>query len=36
MKKLTLEEFINKSCIIHNFKYNYSKANYINSKTFTY
>ena len=29
-KKLTTEEFINKSNIIHNNKYDYSLVNYIN------
>lgn len=29
----SLDDFKNKANIIHNYKYNYSKANYINSKT---
>ena len=31
-KKLTLEEFIDRSNIIHNFKYDYEESEYINSK----
>ena len=32
-KKKTKEEFIKEADIIHNYKYNYSKINYINNKT---
>lgn len=32
-KKQTLEEFIKKSNIAHNFKYNYDKSIYINKQT---
>ena len=32
-KKKTKEEFIKEADIIHNYKYNYSKVNYINNKT---
>ena len=32
-KKKTKEEFIKEVDIIHNYKYNYSKINYINNKT---
>jgi|SRR5579859_55799 len=32
-KQLTLEEFIDRSNKVHNFKYNYSKVVYINSQT---
>lgn len=32
-KKLTLNDFVQRSNIIHNFKYNYSKVNYVNSNT---
>ena len=31
-KKLTLEEFIDRSNKIHNFKYDYEESEYINSK----
>lgn len=33
MKRLTLNEFIERSNIVHNFKYDYSKSKYINAKT---
>lgn len=33
MKRFTTDEFINKSNTIHNFKYNYSKSDYKNSRT---
>ena len=33
MKKLTLKDFINKANLIHNNKYDYSKVEYVNSKT---
>lgn len=33
MKKKTLEEFIKEANIVHNFKYDYSKVNYINQRT---
>lgn len=32
-KKKTLDEFIQEANIIHNNKYDYTKTNYINSKT---
>ena len=32
-KKLTTEEFIEKSKEVHNEKYDYSKVNYINNRT---
>ena len=38
MKKLTEEDFINKSNIVHNGKYDYSKVNYkgMNEKVLIY
>lgn len=33
MKKLTLNEFIEKSQKIHGIRYDYSKVDYVNSKT---
>ncbi len=32
-KKVTTEQFIERANIVHNFKYNYSKAEYLNNKT---
>ena len=34
MKKLTLEEFINRSNLIHDYKYDYSLVDYINTRTY--
>lgn len=33
MRKLTQEEWINKSIKVHGYRYNYSRVNYVNART---